>query len=158
MHEAQLSSDNHSCDYNLQGDNDVEETTTTDIPKRRIQFPKLLDVMLLKAIIATDAHWLVHGQALEKILEALNIFKISATSTLFTGVEQPTWKISNDRYKKIISDHCTAVTRNKIFNGILEVIGEQKFVLDDIMHAVDENGENIRTERDEKWGSMKNLE
>ena len=114
-----------------------------------MRFSISLDVILLKSVLSVDAHLSAHGETKANFEEVLKLFEAGAPNGMFNRVSSPTWKSVNDRYKKLISDHRTAVKRNINASGIIEVRGEREVLLDDIVLAVDENDEKRRAERDE---------
>lgn len=108
-----------------------------------MRFTGSLDLKLLKLVMVTDAHFSRHGEAKSKFSEALVVF-IRNISPPLSNTARPTWNSINDRFKKLLSDHRTAVTRNLTASGIIEVRGERELLLDDIMLAVDEFDEKHR--------------
>lgn len=101
------------------------EPESIDVPKSRIRFSITFNTMLLKSVVTTDAHLSRQGEIKENFTEALKCFIDTAPSAMFIGVSKPTRKSLNGRFKKLILDHRTTVTRNLTASGIIEVRGSK---------------------------------
>lgn len=99
---------------------------SSDVCKWPITFSIMLEILILKAVVGTDAHLSRKEEIKENLTKALKICIDTAPPALFIGVSQPTGKILNDSFKKQISDHRTVVIRNDTANGMIEVRGNEK--------------------------------
>ena len=111
--------------------------------KKRIRFTTGWDFLLPKAVTAVDGHRLQFGRLQATFQEALALFLGSAPPGCLNGIEKPSWKMLSDGFKKIGADHRTAVKHNAAASGIVEVRGERKVFLDDVVLGMDEWDEQI---------------
>lgn len=147
---------------------DVADCTTVDSErsmlspnrerKRRIRFGPDLDVILLKSVIACDAHVAEHGTSQQKFEEALTVFISSTPRGRLQNVTSPTWKTIYERFKKVVSDYRASDRRDSIASRVEENRSERDLLLDDIIQHQDEHQETQRNERNERTETERRLQ
>ena len=93
--------------------------------KRRILFPNMWDVMLLKAVISTDAHMAPHSEVQSRFEETLNLYVSSLPPGALRNVYIPSWKTLSDRFKKLLADHRISLAANAVASGIIKARRER---------------------------------
>lgn len=85
-----------------------------------MRFSTALDLQILKDMIGSDSQLSEYGETRVKFSDALDIFFSTVSPASFGNVfARPTWKSLNDQFKKLITDHRTAVPRNIKASGII---------------------------------------
>lgn len=107
-------------------------------------------MLLLKAVVTSDAHLAPHGEAQKRMQDTLGRFMEVVPPGKLVSVTNSKWKTLNDRYKKCVANHCDAVRRNEAASGIIEVRGEREVLFDNIVQEMDKVDEKGRAERDKE--------
>lgn len=131
---------------------------TTPNKLKRIRFNSEWDALLLKSVVANNAHIAEHGQSQKKFEETVATFIASAPPSKMNTVIRPSWKTVYDRFKKLVADHRSEDRTNAGASGIDEEESETSALLYDIVQAMDDTAEARRAERNEKTDADRRLQ
>ncbi|PXF41520.1 hypothetical protein BWQ96_08776 [Gracilariopsis chorda] len=134
----------------------VPRSTPSLAKKKRIRFTEAWDLLLLKAVTASDAHVAPHGKTGKRFEQALKLFLDAAPSSQLVDITRPVPKTLRDRFTTIVEKRRVEVRGTAAASGIVEKRGQREELLDDVILAMDEEQErknaliNERTEKEKQ--------
>lgn len=88
--------------------------------------------------MSADAHIAPHDEAQKRFEQALRLFLASNPSGRLSFACKPTCNKFSDRLKKIVTENTFSVRRNAVASEIIQIRGERKNLLDDVMPEMEE--------------------
>ncbi|PXF47157.1 hypothetical protein BWQ96_03099 [Gracilariopsis chorda] len=110
----------------------VSRSTPSLAKKNRIRFTEAWDILLLKAVTASDAHVAPHGETDKRFEQAVELFLDAAPpSSQLVDITRPVPKTLRDRFTTIVEKRRVEVRETAAASGIVEKRGQRGELLDD---------------------------